>query len=64
MYRVTLMSGKWLAMELDSDSATELFSDVFSDDAENIISLVDEGYPTIIVNELEDLPETMNVEEV
>ena len=64
MYRVTLMSGRWLAMELDSDNTTELFSDVFSDDAENIISLVDEGYPTIIVNELEDLPETMNVEEV
>lgn len=64
MYRVTLMSGRWLAMELDSENAIELFSDVFSDDAENIISLVDEGYPTIIVNELEDLPETMNVEEV
>ena len=64
MYRVTLMSEKWLAIELDSENAIELFSDVFSDDAENIISLVDEGYPTIIVNELEDLPETMNVEEV
>ena len=34
MYRVTLMSGRWLAMELDSENAIELFSDVFSDDAE------------------------------
>lgn len=61
MYRLHFMSNRWLAVKCKDNTLSDIV-DNDSSDLENIISAVDEGIPTMLIEHLENLPENINFE--
>lgn len=55
MYRLVLMSRTWYAIKRDFQDAYNFFQD--EEEVDSLTTFVEEGNPTMIVQDLEDLPE-------
>ena len=66
MYRLTYISGRWLGIKMAVSDVEELFRSNLDDensvDAQAVVDLVNQGGPTILVEDLDDLPADLEYE--